>query len=82
MSVSRLQYVVDKAIMDALPKDAIVMHPLPRVDEITTDVDSDPRAAYFRQAQNGLYVRMALLKILLLDSQGEMGSKSNLVGAP
>ena len=44
----------------------IVMHPLPRVDEITADVDADPRAAYFRQAKNGLYVRMALLKLALL----------------
>jgi aspartate carbamoyltransferase catalytic subunit len=40
---------------------AIIMHPLPRLDEISMEVDSDPRAAYFRQAQNGLYVRMALL---------------------
>ena len=41
------------------------MHPLPRVDEITPDCDSDPRAAYFRQAKNGLYIRMALLKLCL-----------------
>jgi aspartate carbamoyltransferase catalytic subunit len=40
---------------------SIIMHPLPRLDEISMEVDSDPRAAYFRQAQNGLYVRMALL---------------------
>jgi aspartate carbamoyltransferase catalytic subunit len=45
--------------------DAIVMHPLPRLDEIVTDVDDDPRCAYFRQAKNGLYIRMALLKVLL-----------------
>ena len=51
--------------MDAMRRDAVVMHPLPRLDEITTEVDSDPRAAYFRQARNGLYVRMALLKVLL-----------------
>lgn len=44
---------------------AIVMHPLPRVDEIDPQVDSDARAAYFRQAQNGVYVRMALLDMLL-----------------
>ena len=43
----------------------IVMHPLPRLDEISTAFDSDPRAAYFRQAENGLYVRMALLTIML-----------------
>ena len=58
-------YTVDRAVMDAMRRDAIVMHPLPRLDEITTEVDSDPRAAYFRQARNGLYVRMALLKVLL-----------------
>ena len=58
-------YNIDTAVMDAMRKDAIVMHPLPRLDEITTEVDADPRAAYFRQARNGLYVRMALLKVLL-----------------
>jgi len=42
-----------------------VMHPLPRVDEITTDVDDLPQAAYFRQVENGLYMRMALLKYLM-----------------
>jgi aspartate carbamoyltransferase catalytic subunit len=41
------------------------MHPLPRVDEISTEVDTDPRSAYFRQAHNGVYVRMALLDMLL-----------------
>lgn len=58
-------YVVDRALMERLRPHAIVMHPLPRVDEITPDVDADPRAAYFRQARNGLFVRMALLKMLL-----------------
>ena len=43
----------------------VVMHPLPRVDEIATEVDSDPRAAYFRQMQNGLYARMALLTLVM-----------------
>jgi len=42
------------------------MHPLPRVDEILPEVDSDPRAAYFRQMKNGLFIRMALLKLCLL----------------
>jgi aspartate carbamoyltransferase catalytic subunit len=41
------------------------MHPLPRVDEITTDVDDLPNAAYFRQAHNGMYLRMALLAMVL-----------------
>jgi carbamoyl-phosphate synthase/aspartate carbamoyltransferase/dihydroorotase len=43
----------------------IVMHPLPRVNEISTDVDSDPRAAYFRQMEYGMYARMAILSLLL-----------------
>ncbi|GJP47723.1 hypothetical protein CLOM_g6895 [Closterium sp. NIES-68] len=63
---ARGKYIVDRRVMDALGKDAIVMHPLPRLDEITTDVDSDPRASYFRQARNGVYIRMALLKLLLI----------------
>ena len=43
----------------------IVMHPLPRVGEISYEVDEDPRAAYFRQVRNGLYIRMALLAAVL-----------------
>ena len=58
-------YIVDRALLQLMKPDAIVMHPLPRVDEITTEVDADPRAAYFRQAQNGLYIRMALLAACL-----------------
>jgi len=45
--------------------DMIIMHPLPRVGEISMDVDNDPRAAYFRQMEYGLYVRMALLAMVL-----------------
>lgn len=56
---------VDAALMALLPERAIVMHPLPRVDEISPEVDVDPRAAYFRQAANGVTVRMALLDMLL-----------------
>ncbi len=56
---------IDAAVMRALPQRAIVMHPLPRVDEIATEVDADPRAAYFRQARNGVAIRMALLDLLL-----------------
>jgi aspartate carbamoyltransferase catalytic subunit len=58
-------YVINRASLDLMQPDAILMHPLPRIDEITMEVDQDPRAAYFRQAQNGLYVRMALLKMVL-----------------
>ncbi|MEK7584758.1 MAG: aspartate carbamoyltransferase [Patescibacteria group bacterium] len=59
------KYIIDKQIVALMPERARILHPLPRVNEITTEVDSDPRAAYFRQAQNGLYVRMALLKTIL-----------------
>lgn len=48
--------------------EAVVMHPLPRVNEIAVEVDSSPRAAYFRQVKNGLHIRMALLQFLLADS--------------
>lgn len=58
-------YVVDRELMSTMKSRSIVMHPLPRVDEIEVGVDADPRAAYFRQAQNGLYIRMALLAACL-----------------
>ena len=56
------QYIIGLEQMIWLPKWAILMHPFPRVGEIKTEVDDDPRAAYFRQAENGLFVRMALLE--------------------
>jgi aspartate carbamoyltransferase catalytic subunit len=56
---------MDTAAMALMRKYAILMHPLPRVDEIAPEVDEDPRAAYFRQARNGLHIRMALLDKLL-----------------
>ena len=56
---------IDTHVMERLPAHAIVMHPLPRVDEIAVEVDADPRAAYFRQARNGVAIRMALLDMLL-----------------
>jgi aspartate carbamoyltransferase catalytic subunit len=58
-------YRIDKHAMSLMRKYAILMHPLPRVDEISTEVDDDPRSAYFRQARNGLHIRMALLDRLL-----------------
>src|SRR5579859_6320682 len=58
-------YIINEECLAAMSPKAIIMHPLPRLDEITMAVDSDPRAAYFRQAQNGLYVRMALLSLVL-----------------
>ena len=58
-------YVLDACKMALAKPDMIVLHPLPRVNEISTDVDSDPRAAYFRQAENGKYMRKALILTLL-----------------
>ena len=58
-------YVLDKQKMELAPKDMYVLHPLPRVNEISVEVDSDPRAAYFKQVQYGVYVRMALILTLL-----------------
>lgn len=58
-------YILDRSMYDRLNPNAVVMHPLPRVDEITTEVDTDPRSAYFRQARNGVFVRMALLNLVL-----------------
>jgi aspartate carbamoyltransferase catalytic subunit len=56
--------VINRHTLGLMKSKAIIMHPLPRLDEISMEVDSDPRAAYFRQAQNGLYVRMALLSMV------------------
>ena len=58
-------YILTEEKLDAAKEDMIVMHPLPRVDEISPDVDSDPRAVYFAQAKYGMYVRMALILKLL-----------------
>jgi len=58
-------FLLDKKMLRKLSKRAIIMHPLPKLSEIAKEVDADPRAAYFRQAKNGLYIRMALLRFLL-----------------
>ena len=58
-------YILDKQKMKLAPEDMYVLHPLPRVNEISVEVDDDPRAAYFHQAQCGVYVRMALILTLL-----------------
>ena len=61
----KLAYVVSPATMTHAKPHAVLMHPLPRVGEIEVAVDADPRAAYFRQMQYGLYVRMALLSMVV-----------------
>ncbi|MDO4478258.1 MAG: aspartate carbamoyltransferase [Lachnospiraceae bacterium] len=58
-------YILDKAKMDVAPDKMMILHPLPRVNEISVEIDDDPRAQYFAQAQYGVYVRMALILTLL-----------------
>ena len=58
-------YILDKAKLENAKPDMSILHPLPRVNEISVEVDDDPRAAYFKQAQYGVYIRMALILTLL-----------------
>ena len=58
-------YILDSEKLKSAKSDLMVMHPLPRVNEISQDVDTDPRAFYFKQMKNGMYVRMALLKAIM-----------------
>jgi aspartate carbamoyltransferase catalytic subunit len=58
-------YIITPELMERAKEKMIVMHPLPRVSEISYAVDDDPRAAYFRQMENGMYIRMALLAAVL-----------------
>jgi aspartate carbamoyltransferase catalytic subunit len=58
-------YAIDSSVLGRMKADALILHPLPRTVELDKSVDDDPRALYFRQARNGLYVRMALLTMLL-----------------
>ncbi len=58
-------YILDKKKLEHAKENMIIMHPLPRVDEIHTEIDQDPRAVYFDQAKYGMYVRMALIVKLL-----------------
>lgn len=65
-------YILNKAKMEYAREDMLILHPLPRVNEISVEVDDDPRAVYFKQVQYGVYVRMALILTLLgLDKEGE-----------
>jgi aspartate carbamoyltransferase catalytic subunit len=61
----REEFMIRRDLVRMMPQESIILHPLPRVDEIRYGVDDDPRAKYFVQAENGVYVRMALLKMLL-----------------
>jgi aspartate carbamoyltransferase catalytic subunit len=62
---TRVQYSINSEVMKSMKPNAMIMHPLPRTIELDKTVDEDPRALYFRQATNGLYVRMAILTMLL-----------------
>jgi aspartate carbamoyltransferase catalytic subunit len=62
------EYRIDADLLKLMKPDARILHPLPRVNELLPEVDNDPRAAYFRQVENGLYIRMALLVMLLSDT--------------
>ncbi|MGZ4787779.1 MAG: aspartate carbamoyltransferase [Terriglobales bacterium] len=64
-SLVRYKYAIDSSVLRKMRSDAMILHPLPRTVELDKTVDDDPRALYFRQAKNGLYVRMALLTLLL-----------------
>jgi aspartate carbamoyltransferase catalytic subunit len=56
------EFCIDENIMNKAKKKMIVMHPLPRLTEISTEIDNDPRAVYFKQLKNGIYIRMAILE--------------------
>ena len=56
------KYCVDRTVMEKAKEKMIVMHPLPRLTEISTEIDDDPRAVYFKQVENGVYMRMAIIE--------------------
>lgn len=64
-NTKKYAYLINKKTLEVVPKHCVLMHPLPRVDEIDPEVDASPKAIYFQQARNGLYVREALLALLL-----------------
>ena len=73
-------YVLDKKLMKKAPEDMLVLHPLPRVDEIAPEIDDDPRAVYFEQARGGVPVRMALIALLLgIVEETQSGKRSGLM---
>lgn len=72
-------FVLDKEKLDKAREDMIILHPLPRVNEITVDIDDDPRALYFKQAQYGMYGRMALILLLLQDEDFILKSRNTVI---
>lgn len=72
-------FVLDREKLDKAKEDMIILHPLPRVNEITVDIDDDSRALYFKQAQYGMYGRMALILLLLQDEDFLIPSRSTVI---
>lgn len=72
-------FVLDKEKLDRAKDDMIILHPLPRVNEITVDIDDDPRALYFKQAQYGMYGRMALILLLLQDEDFTIPTRDTFI---
>lgn len=72
-------FVLDKEKLDKARDGMIILHPLPRVNEITVDIDDDPRALYFKQAQYGMYGRMALILLLLQDEDFTIANRNTFV---
>lgn len=73
------QFILDKAKLNNAKKDLAILHPLPRVDEISMEVDNDPRSCYFKQAVYGMYSRMALIMLLLEDKKYFFRTKDHKV---
>ncbi|MCQ2513806.1 MAG: aspartate carbamoyltransferase [Ruminococcus sp.] len=72
-------FVLDKEKLDKAKDDMIILHPLPRVNEITVDIDDDPRALYFKQAQYGMFGRMALILMLLQDDEFTISERTTII---
>ncbi|MBU5461215.1 aspartate carbamoyltransferase [Lachnoclostridium sp. MSJ-17] len=72
-------FVLDKEKLDNAREDMIILHPLPRVNEITVEIDDDPRALYFKQAQYGMFGRMALILLLLQDEEFMLSARDTFI---
>lgn len=77
--VQKNVFVLDKEKLDKAKDDMIILHPLPRVNEITVDIDDDPRALYFKQAQYGMFGRMALILMLLQDDEFTISERTTII---
>jgi aspartate carbamoyltransferase len=69
MDLTKHDFIINKSILQKAKSNMIIMHPLPRLNEIDTEIDNDPRAVYFEQVKNGVFTRMAILHTLLLPDE-------------